>query len=262
MQVGQVSTAGASHVGQVRAVNEDAWFAGRRLAVIADGMGGHARGDVASALAIRTLSPLDRRAPLTVDEVLRALERANSVIVDEGASDQVGNAMGTTVTGVARVDYAGAEHWLVFNIGDSRVYRVCADHVEQLTTDHSEVAELVATGEISPEEARTHPHRNIVTRSLGIAPGPPADTWIFPTRSDDHFLLCSDGLVNELSDAEIFDVLRAEPQWADGAEVLVRRAVAAGGRDNVTVLLVRVAPAPVADDTDVSTTPRPVIEAS
>jgi protein phosphatase len=134
---------------------------------------------------------------------------------------------------------AGIDHWLVFNIGDSRVYRFADDHLEQITVDHSETQELVERGVISESEARTHGQRNVVTRALGADPAPEADWWFFPVVAGERFVVCSDGLFRELSDDEIIEVLRFTDLAGTAAE-LVARAVAAGGRDNVTVIAIDV----------------------
>jgi protein phosphatase len=165
--------------------------------------------------------------------------------------------MGTTLCGVAMVEYGGAPHWVVFNIGDSRVYRIACGEAVQLTVDHSEVAELVARHEISPDQARTHPLRHVVTRSLGVDPLPPADVWIFPPSAEgDVFLACSDGLTNELSDSQIAAIVTDARSPRDAAAQLVAAAVDAGGRDNVTAVLAVLAPDDVVDELSVTTTPR------
>jgi protein phosphatase len=129
----------------------------------------------------------------------------------------------------------------VFNVGDSRVYRVAGGALTQLSADHSEVAALVAAGRITPEQARVHPLRNVITRSLGMDPTPVADTWLVPVAGDDLFLVCSDGLTGELTDQQIGEVIRAVQarggDLAAAADALVAAAVDAGGHDNVTVVL-------------------------
>lgn len=164
--------------------------------------------------------------------------------------------MGATITGIALIEYGGTPHWLVFNVGDSRVYRVADGRATQLTVDHSEVAELVALGRITPLEARHHPLRHIVTRSLGVDPPPVPDVWIFPpSAGGDVFVACSDGLTTELDDDRIGAVASAGASPGGTAEELVREAVESGGRDNVTVVVLAAAPSDV-DDVSVNTTPR------
>ncbi len=237
----QLEMGAASHVGAVRALNEDSCLAGTHLAVVADGMGGHARGDVASRLAIDAFRPLAGRTDLTPDDVRRAVVAANADLLADTDVHPERDGMGTTVTGIALVDHFGSPHWLVFNVGDSRVYRLDDGGVRLLTHDHSEVQELVDAGRLTDAQARVHPLRNIVTRSLGTDPAPEMDVWLFPPHPGDTFLLCSDGLTNELDDDGILDLWRNRRSASaeSAADSLVAAAVSAGGRDNVTVVVVR-----------------------
>lgn len=247
----------ATHVGRVRRVNEDSYLAHQPLAVVADGMGGHARGDLASARAIEGFATLATAEHLKLEDIQHAIANANDSILAEAAASPEKHGMGSTLSGVAMVEYGGSPHWIVFNVGDSRVYRIAAGEAIQLTVDHSEVAELVARHEISPEEARTHPLRHVVTRSLGVDPFPPPDLWIFPpSPAGDVFLACSDGLTNELSDDQIAAIVTAARSPRDAAAQLVGAAVEAGGRDNVTAVLAVLPPDDVEDELSVSTTPR------
>ena len=166
----------ATSVGRVRQVNEDSFLALPPLFVVADGMGGHGAGDVASRIAIEEMTACAALRPLFAEAVLTALEHANRHIIERDEA----NRMGTTVTGLAGLETAGGDHLMVFNIGDSRVYRLSGDRLEQLTVDHSEVQELVLAGVITREQARTHPRRNIVTRALGSDPCLPPDHWLLP----------------------------------------------------------------------------------
>lgn len=253
----QLELGAASHVGVVRAVNEDASLAAAHLALVADGMGGHARGDVASALAIDAFRSLAARTDLTPDDIHRALKAANDAIVADGIEHPERAGMGTTLTGLALVEYAGSQHWLLFNVGDSRVYRIQPSGASLLTHDHSEVQELVDAGRLTDAQARVHPLRNIVTRSLGTDPAPDADVWIFPPSAEDAFVLCSDGLTNEISDAEIAALAAESASSGDAAARLVAAAVDAGGRDNVTAVVVRLTrEAAYVDASDVTTGPR------
>lgn len=233
----------ASHVGAVRALNEDACLVGTHLAVVADGMGGHARGDVASGLTIDAFRPLAARSDLSPDDVRRAVTAANAALLADARQHPDRDGMGTTITGIALVSHFGSPHWLVFNVGDSRVYRLGDTGVRLLTHDHSEVQELVDAGRLTDAQARLHPLRNIVTRSLGTDPAPEADIWVFPPNPGDTFLLCSDGLTNEVDDDGLLAIWRdrdsASPERA--ADRMVTAAVDAGGRDNVTAIVVRLA---------------------
>lgn len=226
-----------THVGRVREHNEDHALAGERVFVVADGMGGHAAGEVASKIAATTVAELDGIPQLAREDVIRQVGAANERILAAGeAPEQRG--MGTTVTGLALVSAAGTDHWVVFNVGDSRVYRYADDRLSQVTIDHSEVHELLEAGRISPAEARVHPARNVVTRSLGQEVAVVPDVWVFPPEPGERFLLCSDGLSNELEADEIEHLLRANPDPQEAADALVRAAVGAGGRDNVTAMVV------------------------
>lgn len=245
----------ASDPGQVRELNEDSYLAELPVFVVADGMGGHAAGEVASGLAIDEFRPLVRAANLTADDVSAALARANDAILTQAGTGGDRAGMGTTVTGLVMVQAGGAMHWMVFNVGDSRVYRFTHGQLDQVSVDHSEVEELVAAGRISREQARVHQRRNIVTRSLGTEPPPVPDSWLLPPVAGERYLVCSDGLPTELDDGEISMYMGAEWDPATAARRLVARAVALGGRDNVTVLVVDVLGE---DETDVDedTTPR------
>jgi PPM family protein phosphatase len=245
-----MDSAAATHVGLVRAVNEDSYLALPELVLVADGMGGHACGDVASALTVHVFEHLGaRNGHLEPRDVAGAVAQANEAIVSEANQHPEKEGMGTTLSGVAIVDQAGSPHWLVFNVGDSRVYRITDGIAQQMTVDHSEVAELVASGRLAADAARTHPLRNIITRSLGTMPAPALDTWLTPVASGDRFLVCSDGLTNELQDDEISRLVSEAPDLEAAAQALVDAAVAAGGRDNVTVIVVEMkAPSGTGED--------------
>jgi protein phosphatase len=225
----------ATSVGQVRKVNEDSLLVNPPLFAVADGMGGHGSGDLASGLAIETFKAAARLRPLSEDGVLDALEGANTAIVTyEG-----GKGMGTTIAGLALVDTTAGDRLMVFNVGDSRVYRLSGGGLMQLTVDHSEVQELVQAGVITRDEARVHPRRNIVTRALGTRPSSRPDHWLLTANAGDRFMVCSDGLYSEVSDDQIAALMATgHPQAA--AEALVTAAVEAGGHDNVTVIVIDV----------------------
>ena len=228
----------ATDVGRVRQLNEDSLLTAPTLFVVADGMGGHAAGEVASDLAVTEFRRLSEFSALRPEDIAAAIGRANEHSVTAGTEhgDQFG--MGTTLTGIGVVTVGGNDQWAVFNVGDSRVYRFADGQLTQLTVDHSAVQELVEAGQLSRDAARTHPRRNVVTRSLGSDPAPQADVWVFPPVIGDRFLVCSDGLTNELEDVDIALVLRdaADPEVA--AQELVLRANQAGGHDNITTVVV------------------------
>jgi len=248
----------ATDPGVQRTVNEDSVVAVARLAAVADGMGGHAAGDVASRIVIERLEQLAvGDAPIGPDDLLAAIEDANRRILDAATDEPGRSGMGTTLSGVGVASIGGSDHWVVFNVGDSRVYRLAEGRLTQVTIDHSEVEELVAAGAITPSEARVDPRRNIVTRSLGTDPAPQTDIWVFPPTPGERFLVCSDGLTLEMTDEQITGVLAEESEPQRAAEALVTAAVAAGGRDNVTVVVVDVAPASGMSELSIDTAPRP-----
>lgn len=251
-----VRAAAASDTGRERELNEDRALISTMVFAVADGMGGHAAGEVASGLAVERLGRLGDRRDLTADEVRAALVAANEDIVANARRNRRRAGMGTTIAGMALVVAAGSAHWAVFNIGDSRVYRLFGGELVQLTVDHSEVAELVAAGELRAAEAVDHPGHNVVTRALGMVPAPEPDLWVFPPTTRERFLICSDGLPSEISDSHICAVLRAVPDAQRAANELVRLAVKAGGRDNVTAIVVDYT-SDIDGEVDGETTPRP-----
>jgi len=254
----QIAYGVATDPGVQRAVNEDSVVAVARLAAVADGMGGHAAGDVASHIAIQRLELLAAHADaLGPDELLAAIDDANEQILAAASGEPSRRGMGTTLAGVGVASIGGSDHWVVFNVGDSRVYQLSDGRLTQVTVDHSEVEELVAAGALSPAEARVDPRRNIVTRSLGTDPAPQADLWVFPPTPGERFLVCSDGLTIEMTDAAIAEVLRREPDPQRAAEELVSVALDAGGRDNVTVVVVDGAPSEAGSELSIDTAPRP-----
>lgn len=254
---GRVLRAGVStHVGRVRKHNEDSAIARGKVFAVADGMGGHAAGEVASGIAVDALGELSDRAALRPEDILRQLRVANERILTSAARNPEQSGMGTTAAGVAIVTAGGSDHWAVFNVGDSRVYRYLAGRLSLVTVDHSEVRELIDAGIITPEEARRHPLRNVVTRSLGSEPYPTPDIWVFPPYPGERFIICSDGLPNEVDDDTIRRLLDENEEPAACAEALVSAAVEAGGRDNVTAVVVALDESDEHDDADSDTAPR------
>jgi protein phosphatase len=204
-------------------------------------MGGHAAGEVASNVAVATLrQAFDEEHPPTTEGIVEAVRQANRDIVRQSIDEPQLRGMGTTVTGVALTGTDDTVELVVFNVGDSRTYRLHDGELTRVTIDHSYVQELVDRGEITLAEARTHPNRNIVTRALGIEEEIEVDTSAQSAVVGDRYLACSDGLVDELDDGEILDVLTASPDPQEAADELTRRANAAGGRDNVSVIVVDV----------------------
>ena len=235
----------ASHVGRIREVNQDYVASTDEVFVVADGMGGHRGGEVASAVA--TTEVIDGFTGPDRASLVRAVRQANRAVLERAAFDPDLAGMGTTLCALAVVDGSGGQGGpdalAVVNIGDSRVYRLDLDELVRVSDDHSLVADLVRAGELTSEEAAVHPQRNILTRALGIEVDPTIDSWEFPPACGDRFLLCSDGLFNELDDDRIAELLGDGPVQ-EVAGRLVSEAVAAGGHDNVTVLVVEVVEGP------------------
>ncbi len=227
-----------SHVGRVRHGNEDSFFAAEGLWLVSDGMGGHAAGEVASKIVIDTFAPLARRGSLRAADLVAAVHTANEAVCRFGADHARARGLGATVTGVASVVVAGTRTWAILNVGDSRVYRLVGGALGRATIDHSETEELVLEGVISPEQARTHHARNVITRSLGQGQALQPDVWLLPCAPAERFLVCSDGLNSEVGDADIRAICLAEREPQAAADALVEAALAAGGRDNVTAIVV------------------------
>ncbi len=233
----------ATHVGMLRQSNEDAFAAQADMFVVADGMGGHNAGEVASALAVKGMRDAAASGFASAESVVAAINAANAAIhlASGGPSDQRG--MGTTLTAVVPLAATASEpqRMVVANVGDSRVYLWRGGELKQVSADHSYVQELLSEGFISAAEARVHPRRNIVTRALGIEGDVSADSWTLPMLVGDRYVLCSDGLVDEVDDEQIASILRASSDAQQAADALVAAANANGGRDNVTVVVVDVA---------------------
>jgi serine/threonine protein phosphatase PrpC len=238
----------ATDVGRVRKVNEDSFLAALPVFLVADGMGGHALGDRASQTVVEVFGSLfTTSAPTTPDAVVAAISRANEAVaaltVDTGDARSIA---GTTLTGVALVEIGdGSEgsdgyHWMMFNVGDSRVYGWDGSALAQVTVDHSAVQELLNRGLITWAEIAKHPQRNVITRAVGVDDFVNADVWLTPVGGRQLYLICSDGLTKELGDEEIAAVLRdcGDDGGDDPAERLVAAALAAGGADNVTVVVI------------------------
>jgi protein phosphatase len=231
----------ATDVGRLRTVNEDGVLTVAPLFAVADGMGGHAGGEVASQVALETLRARFSETPEhTTDALVRAIQDANAAVYERSLGDASLRGMGTTLTAVALVERDGHERLAVVNVGDSRTYVVQDGILQQITRDHTYVEDLVAAGEITADEARFHPQRHIITRALGIEHDVQVDAWEATPGPGDRYLICSDGLFNEVDDGQIGAVLTgtADPQQA--ADVLVSLANDAGGRDNISVVVVDV----------------------
>jgi protein phosphatase len=238
MSPARFRTGAVSDVGRVRSMNEDAYVVTDVVFAVADGMGGHLAGEVASAMAVDALSGLV--SPLGATDAVDAVLAANAAILEMSRTDASRRGMGTTLTAIAAVGDEAEPALAVVNVGDSRTYRWRAGVLEQVSVDHSYVQELVNGGHITADEARYHPQRNIVTRALGIESRLDVDVFNLPAVRGDRYLLCSDGLVDEVSDDEIAELLSQHPDPQAAAQALVDRANASGGRDNVTVVVLDV----------------------
>jgi len=234
-----VAVGACTDVGAVRSHNEDRHFVGTFIWLVADGMGGHAAGEVASEIVVASLSQLDY-AHLEQGAIPDAVAATNAAVLAYGREHPQARGLGSTITGLARVDIGGAEHWAVFNVGDSRVYRDYRGVLSRATLDHSEVEELILQGVITPEEARRHSSRSVVTRSIGTEPAPQLDLWVLPQTPGERFIICSDGLTAELTDEVIQEILARHSDPEQAARGLVDAAWDAGGSDNITVLVVAV----------------------
>jgi serine/threonine protein phosphatase PrpC len=231
------TSAAVSHVGKVRAKNDDSGYAGRHLFVVADGMGGHAGGDVASAIATTRIAEIDEEysTPADAEFALQsALIAANSLLAETVFEHPELTGMGTTVSGMVRV----GDQVAIAHIGDSRIYLLRDGELSQITADHTFVQRLVDSGRITPEEAAVHPRRSVLMRVLGdVDAAPEIDTSILATRPGDRWLLCSDGLSSYVSEDRILGVLSTARTVDDAARQLVKESLDAGAPDNVTVIL-------------------------
>lgn len=230
-----VSSAAATHTGARRTLNEDAHLAAAPLFLVADGMGGHEAGERASAAVIEQFGMLVGQESLALDDVRAALTRARAAVDALGSGESP--RAGTTLSGVVIAAVDGIGYWLSLNIGDSRTYRFADGRLERITVDHSVIQELIDSGELTPEQAAKDSRRNIITRAIGAGSTGDADYWLFPAELGDRMLVCSDGLTSELSEARIREVLAHEADPQRAADILTIEAVAAGGRDNITVVI-------------------------
>jgi serine/threonine protein phosphatase PrpC len=228
----------ATDVGLVRANNQDRLLVAEPLFAVADGMGGHAAGEVASAIAVTALE--EAFTDRTPDGLAAAAKAANRAVWDHAQTDLELRGMGTTLVALALVGEDGAEELAVANVGDSRLYLLSQGDLVQVTADHSLVAELVAEGQIQPEEAEVHPQRHVLTRALGVDADVAVDLLTLDLHRGDRYLLCSDGLSREVSDDQVASILRRLADPGEAARELVSQAREHGGNDNITVVVVDV----------------------
>ncbi len=225
--------------GRQRRDNEDNAFVRVPLFVVADGMGGAQAGEVASALAVEEfragLPDADDDHPTAEQRLAARVRSANRRIYETAQLEREHSGMGTTLTAV----YVEGSELAIAHVGDSRAYAWRDGGLTRLTDDHSLVEELMRRGKLTPEQAAEHPQRSIITRALGIEPDVEVDTWSYPGRAGDVVLLCSDGLTSMIDEATIAHVLSSERDLERAGERLIHEANAAGGRDNITVVLFR-----------------------
>ncbi|MCL1964158.1 MAG: Stp1/IreP family PP2C-type Ser/Thr phosphatase [Firmicutes bacterium] len=219
-------------VGKARKINEDAAYAGGSLCIVCDGMGGHQAGEVASNQAVDVITAALSSEEPSVCGLLDAVAKANEHVYRNSLSDKRLTGMGTTLTML----WMDAGQVILAQIGDSRAYLLRGGVLRQCTHDHSVVAEMVRMGSITPEEARTHPRRNLITRSLGTDPRVEADIFEVSRRPGDRWLICSDGLTDHVTDAEIAAILAGDNLY-EAADTLLALALDRGGSDNITLIL-------------------------
>jgi serine/threonine protein phosphatase PrpC len=247
--------AAVSHVGKVRSNNQDSGYAGRDLFVVADGMGGHAGGDVASAVALTRIIEADKPYASAHDAefALQAgLVAANQLLAETVFEHSELTGMGTTVSALARV----GRHVAIAHIGDSRIYLFRRGELSQISADHTFVQRLVDSGRITPEEALVHPRRSVLMRVLGdVDAAPEVDTQVLDTHTGDRWLLCSDGLSSYVSEERITEILATAGTPDTVADALVKESLDHGAPDNVTVVVVD-----VLDEDDETAASRPAPE--
>ncbi|MEO8293493.1 MAG: Stp1/IreP family PP2C-type Ser/Thr phosphatase [Actinomycetota bacterium] len=223
----------ATDIGRVRERNEDSYLAEAPLFAVADGMGGHKGGEVASRLALETLEGAPGEAGGGLAQRVRA---ANAAVFERSQADRAVSGMGTTLTAVVLAGTAAS----IAHVGDSRAYLLRAGDLRQLTDDHTLVNRMVKSGEITAAEAGVHPHRSVLTRALGTEAEVEVDEFDVALTDGDRLLLCSDGLTGMVTEAQIVAILSATPDAQDAANRLVRAANRAGGVDNITVVILDV----------------------
>lgn len=227
-----IEAAARTDVGVHRRVNEDSVFADHGIYIVADGMGGHEAGDLASAAAIQPFVALAKDPGVPDFRIVEAtIELARNAV--DAVSLQTERGAGCTLTGVVLIEHEGAPHWYVLNVGDSRVYLHRGAQLTQLTADHSLHAELLAEGRAEAE----HTPRNVITRALG-SDDSRHDAWLLPVHTGTRLLVCSDGLTTEVADDEIRAVLTVGGRPDAVADELIRLARAGGGRDNISAIVI------------------------
>lgn len=257
-----ITSAGRTDVGVIRSGNEDSYLMvpDRGIFVVADGMGGHAAGEVASDMAVQYISrELDSLRGLSDEQVAErmrgAIRTANGAIFQRTLTEHDKRGMGTTVTALTLFE----TRFLIGQVGDSRAYLLRDNKLSQLTKDHSYVQEQVDAGYLTPEQARTHPYSNVITRCVGANSDVMPDIYVGTVRTRDVFLLASDGLTGMLEDYQLAELLSPERMPEEEVDSLIAEANRHGGLDNITAVIVRidsVDPAPPENITQAPTRPR------
>ncbi|QKD79246.1 PP2C family protein-serine/threonine phosphatase [Actinomyces marmotae] len=253
----------ATDTGLIRSHNEDSYLAARPVFLVADGMGGHEAGDTASKTALAAFAPCVGAPEITGDALMECLGRAARDVDALGAGrDPLRGLPGCTLSGVVVTSVDGRPCLRVINIGDSRTYRMTPDGVEQITVDHSEVQELMASGQLTEGQAQASPRRHVITRALGAGIGPVAlaDHFLIPARVGDRLIVCTDGISGEIDDDSLAEIIHRGQGPQETADALITTALGAGGKDNATVIVIDVTHVPpaapdAATDVDSSTIP-------
>ncbi len=233
-----LSVGAATDPGMIRPQNEDSLYAEGPAFVVADGVGGFEAGDKASAAVVEAFRDMVPGPGYgTYAQVESALREANARVATVASATTVG--AGSTATGATLTEHEGRPTWLVFNVGDSRVYRHRGSQLEQVTIDHSLGRELVTAGELAEEDLASFAHKNVITRAIGASDSG-ADAWLVPAMNGERLLLCSDGLYGEVDDETIRAVLTLSGRPGDAARRLVALANENGGRDNIAVIVIDV----------------------
>jgi protein phosphatase len=231
-----VAFGAATDAGLRRRINEDSYLAAAPLFLVADGMGGHNAGEIASAAVVAEFAGLTGRESLTIDDLHAAVASARRRVA--ALPPGAGAGAGTTLSGVVVADVDGEGYWLAVNLGDSRTYRLSDGHLEQVSVDHSVVQELVDSGQLAADAAQRDSRRNVITRAIGAGSDAEPDYWLIPAEDGDRILVCSDGLSGELEQDAIHAILLAEGDPQAAATRLVHEAMVRGGRDNITAIVV------------------------
>jgi serine/threonine protein phosphatase PrpC len=243
----ELHSGAASDVGRVRETNEDAYLVAPPVFVVADGMGGHEGGDVASAIVVEEFGELGERTDYDARSgaavIAERLSASQRRIQEYAAGRRRGRrtrSPGTTVVVALLVEEEGEPAWLLANLGDSRIYKVHDGALDQVSVDHSLVQELLEAGTIREDEVAHHPERHVITRALGGPGHDDADFFLLPVTAAERLLLCTDGVSGLLDDQEISAIVTATPDPGDAATRVVAAALEAGGDDNATAVVVDV----------------------